>query len=92
MFILLEIGFERDRVGQLAAFDQLAASLEDAAVTPIGEMFRAQNIRHALVGGVVIKDRAKKGSLRFKIVRRHAIEHHFGVGAMVRFKRGKKGI
>ena len=89
MLILLEKGFQRDRVGQLSAFDQLAAGFKNAAVAAIGEMFRAQDIRHTLIGGVVVKHRAEQGCFCLEVMRSHAFEHHIGAVTVVYIKRSK---
>jgi len=91
-FILLEKGFERNRVGQLATFDLFAAGFKNSSVTGIGEMFWAQDVRNTFIGSVVIQNRAKKGCFRLEVVRSHTFKHHFGAITVVYIKRGKKGV
>src|SRR3546814_20446407 len=58
--LLLEEILELDRVGDLAALDQLAAGLEDARVHGVGEVLRPQEVGDLLVGGVVGEDGAEQ--------------------------------
>jgi hypothetical protein len=49
-------------------------------VQGIGEVFRPQELRDALVGGVVDQDGAQQRLLRLEIVRRLAQTDVFGAG------------
>ena len=80
VLVLLDVGFQRDRAHDLAALDQPRQRIEQLAVQRIGEVFRPQELGHALVGGVVDQDRAQQRLLRLEIVRRLAQADVFGAG------------
>ena len=61
-----------NRVGDLPAFDQLAAGCEDSGMTFVGEVFRQKEIRDLLKGTVVGQDRAEERLLRLVVDRRLA--------------------
>ena len=71
--VLVEQGLERDRVGLLAALDQLADGLEDASVGRVGEVLGAQEIGDPLEGVVVLEDRAEQRLLGLVVDRRRAV-------------------
>ncbi len=70
--VLVEHALEGDRGGDLAAVDQPAAGLEDAAVHRIGEVLDPQELRHPLVGAVVHQHGAEQRLLGLQVVRRLA--------------------
>ena len=80
VLVLLDIGLERDGAHHLAALDQPRQRAEQLAVQGIGEMLRAQELGHPLVGGVVDQDGAQQRLLRLEIVRRLAQADVFGAG------------
>ena len=71
--IVLEQGLEHQHVGQLAAFDQLAAGLVDASQKRVGEMLRAHELRDLLEGPVVGEDGAQERLFGLVVVRRHTV-------------------
>ena len=78
--VLLDVGFQGDGAHHLAAFDQPRQRIEELAVQRIGEMFGAQELGHALIGGVVDEDGAQKRLFGLEIVRRLAQARIFGAG------------
>ncbi len=67
--VLVEQVFQRDRAGHLAAVDQLADRVVDAAVHRIGEVLGREEIGDAAVGRVVDEDRAEQCLLRLGVPR-----------------------
>ena len=70
--VLIEQILERDRIGDLAALDQLGDGGEDAAMNRLGEVLGQQEVGDAVKGGVVDQYRAQERLLRFDVVRRRA--------------------
>ena len=56
--VLVEEAFQRHRIGDLPALDQLADSREDPAVHGIAEMLGREELGDAAVGGIVDEDGA----------------------------------
>ena len=56
--VLVEQVLQGDRVGDLAAFDQLADRGENAGMHRVGEMLRQQKLRDPPVRRIVDQDRA----------------------------------
>ena len=66
--ILVEQVLQGDRVGDLAALDQLADGLVDAPVDGIGEMLGPQELVDLVEGQVVGEDRAEQRHLGLVVV------------------------
>ena len=78
-FVLFEITFQGNRVGDLAALDQLAAGFVKAPVLAQGEMFGPEEFGNPFVYPVVGEHRAEQGLFRLDIVRQGA-ERRLGAG------------
>ena len=70
---MLELGLQRDRVGELAGLDAAGDRLEDAAVDRIGEVLGGEELRDPLIGAVVGEQRAEQRLLRLHVGGRQAL-------------------
>ena len=70
---MLELGLQRDGVGELPRFDPAGDRLVDAAVDRVGEMLRRQELGDPLIGAVVGEQRAEQRLLRLHIGGRQAL-------------------
>ena len=70
--ILVEQALQRQSIGDLAALDQLAGGLVDAAVQRVGEMIGPQELVDLVEDQVVGEDRAEQRHLGLVVVRRDA--------------------
>ena len=64
---MLELGLQRDGVGQLPGFDAARDRLEDAAMDRVGEVVGDQEFRDPLIGLVVGQQRAEQRLLRLDV-------------------------
>ena len=67
--VVLEIGLQRDRIGDLATLDQRMDRLEDAAMDGVVEVLRLQELADLLISLVVGQDGPQQLLLRLRIVR-----------------------
>ena len=82
-----------NRIGDLAALDQLCRGLEDAPVLGIGEMLGPEEVRDRLVGAVVYENGAQQPLFGLQVVghgaeRVGALAALSGVSAAVEVPRG----
>ena len=70
---ILEIGLHGHGVGKLSGLNPASNRLINATVDRIGEVFWSQELRDALVGAVVCKQRAQKRLLGLNIRRRQTL-------------------
>src|SRR5579864_5795364 len=65
--VLVEEVLERDRVGELTTLHQLRDGGKDPTMHTLGEMAGLQELRNAVIGGIVDEDRAEKRLLGLDI-------------------------
>ena len=71
--VLVEHRLQSDRVGDLAALDQLADGGEDPAMDRVGEVVGAEEVADPLIGGIVDQEGAEKALLGLVVVRGGAV-------------------